>query len=157
MALEKILSASSKVRVMQFRLEFQTTRKGAMSMMEYLKVRTIVDNLAVIGEPHTSKTQHQKKTPYLLMLLSLKCNKREAIREGSLAIATMIKMLDQTQHNLKVTAYTGRAAFLSSSLRTKKCPAQKETNIAAIDMNRAVKPNKQLPRQFLMENHPLGA
>ena len=36
------------------------------------------------------------------MLLSLKCNKREAIREGSLAIATMIKMLDQTQHNLEV-------------------------------------------------------
>ena len=36
------------------------------------------------------------------MLLSPKCNKREAIREGSLATATMIKMLDQTQHNLKV-------------------------------------------------------
>ena len=55
MALEKIFSASSKVRVMQFRLEFQTTRKGAMSMMEYLKVRTIVDNLAVIGEPVLEK------------------------------------------------------------------------------------------------------
>ena len=60
MALEKIFSASSKVRVMQFWLEFQTTRKGAMSMMEYLKVRTIVDNLAAIGEP-VSKKDHVLK------------------------------------------------------------------------------------------------
>lgn len=36
------------------------------------------------------------------MLLSLKCNKREAITERSLTTTTTIKMLDQTQHNLKV-------------------------------------------------------
>ena len=36
------------------------------------------------------------------MLLSPKCNKQEAIREGSIATAAIIKMLDQTQHNLKV-------------------------------------------------------
>ena len=49
-ALEKIFSVSFKARVKQLRLEFQTSRKGAMSMMEYLlKVKTIVDNLATIG------------------------------------------------------------------------------------------------------------
>ena len=43
---------------MQLRLEFQTTSKGTMSMMEYLfKVRTVVDNLAAIGEP-VSKKEH---------------------------------------------------------------------------------------------------
>ena len=48
--LEKIFSVSFKARVKQLRLEFQTSRKGAMSMMEYLlKVKTIVDNLATIG------------------------------------------------------------------------------------------------------------
>ena len=36
------------------------------------------------------------------MLLSLKCNKREAKTKESLATTTTIKMLDQTQHNLKV-------------------------------------------------------
>ena len=55
-ALEKIFSASSKVRVMQLWLEFQTTRKCTMSMMEYLlKVKTIADNLATIGEQVSEK------------------------------------------------------------------------------------------------------
>ena len=58
MALENIFSASSKARLMQLRLEFQTTRKGTMSMMEYLlKVKIIVDNLAAIGELVSEKDQ----------------------------------------------------------------------------------------------------
>ena len=57
-SLEKIFSTSSKARVMQLRLEFQTTRKGTMSMMEYLlKVKTIADNLVAIGEPVLKKDQ----------------------------------------------------------------------------------------------------
>ncbi|RVW56689.1 hypothetical protein CK203_075078 [Vitis vinifera] len=37
---------------MQLRLEFQTTKKGGDSMLDYiLKMKTIYDNLAVVGEP----------------------------------------------------------------------------------------------------------
>ncbi|KAJ9675317.1 hypothetical protein PVL29_024318 [Vitis rotundifolia] len=57
-ALEKIFSASSRARIMQLRLEFQTTRKGSLSMMEYiLKLKMIIDNLAVIGEPISERDQ----------------------------------------------------------------------------------------------------
>ncbi|KAJ9685126.1 hypothetical protein PVL29_017238 [Vitis rotundifolia] len=53
----------------------------------------------------------------------------------------------------QVTAYTGNAAILSSSLSTKKWPAQKETKIAAMDMKREVNPAKgflgnSLPKSF---------
>ncbi|RVW31775.1 Retrovirus-related Pol polyprotein from transposon RE1 [Vitis vinifera] len=52
MALHKIFSASSKARIMQLRLEFQTTKKGGDSMLDYiLKMKTISDNLAAMGEP----------------------------------------------------------------------------------------------------------
>ncbi|KAL6315866.1 hypothetical protein AAG906_012202 [Vitis piasezkii] len=47
-----IFFASSKARIMQFHLEFQTAKKGADSMLEYiLLIKTISDNLAAIGEP----------------------------------------------------------------------------------------------------------
>ena len=50
-ALEEIFSASSKARVMQRRLDFQTIRKGSLSMMEYiLRIKNISDNLAAIRE-----------------------------------------------------------------------------------------------------------
>ncbi|CAK7346528.1 unnamed protein product [Dovyalis caffra] len=50
----------------------------------------------------------------------------------------------------QVTPYTGIAAYLSSSLSTKKCPAQKHTNMAAMDTNNDVKPIKTLfGRSFL--------
>ena len=40
-SLQKIFAASSKARIMQLRLEFQTGRKGGNSMMEYiLKMKT---------------------------------------------------------------------------------------------------------------------
>ncbi|RVX17039.1 Retrovirus-related Pol polyprotein from transposon RE1 [Vitis vinifera] len=52
MALHKIFSASSKARILQLRLEFQTAKKGADPMLEYiLKIKTISNNLAAIGEP----------------------------------------------------------------------------------------------------------
>ena len=48
---------------MQHRLEFQTIKKGRESMMEYiLKLRTVSDNLAVVGEP-------VKETDPILQLL----------------------------------------------------------------------------------------
>ena len=52
MALQRIFSASSKARIMQLCLEFQTAKKGAGFMLEYiLRIKTISDNLAAIGEP----------------------------------------------------------------------------------------------------------
>ncbi|RVW20913.1 hypothetical protein CK203_110546 [Vitis vinifera] len=52
------LSASSRARVMQLRLEFQTTRKGSLTMMEYiLKLKSLANNLAAIGEPVTDRDQ----------------------------------------------------------------------------------------------------
>ncbi|RVW62840.1 Retrovirus-related Pol polyprotein from transposon RE2 [Vitis vinifera] len=63
MALHKIFSASSKARILQLRLEFQTAKKGADPMLEYiLKIKTISDNLAAIGEP-------VKETDHILQLL----------------------------------------------------------------------------------------
>ncbi|RVW95492.1 O-acyltransferase WSD1 [Vitis vinifera] len=57
-ALEKIFSTSSKARVMQLRLEFQTIRKGSLSMMEYiLGIKNISNNLATIGESVSERDQ----------------------------------------------------------------------------------------------------
>ena len=41
---------------MQLRLEFQTAKKGADSMLEYIiRIKTISNNLAAIGEPVKDK------------------------------------------------------------------------------------------------------
>ena len=57
-ALDKIFAASSKARIMQLRLAFQTTQKGSLPIMEYiLKMKTIIDNLAAIGEPVAERDQ----------------------------------------------------------------------------------------------------
>ncbi|KAJ9678066.1 hypothetical protein PVL29_022832 [Vitis rotundifolia] len=57
-ALENILSASSKARIMQLSLAFETTRKGSLTMMEYiLKLKTLSDNLATIGKPVVENDQ----------------------------------------------------------------------------------------------------
>ncbi|RVW45855.1 hypothetical protein CK203_112844 [Vitis vinifera] len=48
----------SKARVMQLILEFQTTRKGSLSMMEYiLKLKSLIGSFAAIGEPIAEKDQ----------------------------------------------------------------------------------------------------
>ena len=52
----------------------------------------------------------------------------------------------------QVTAYTGNAAILSSSLSTKKWPAQKKTKIAAMDMKREVNPAKSFLGNSLPES-----
>ena len=57
-ALEKIFSSSSKARIMQLRLAFQTYRKGSLPIMEYiLKIKTITYSLATIGEPVVERDQ----------------------------------------------------------------------------------------------------
>ena len=43
---------------MQFRMEFQTTKKNSLSMMDYfLKPKTLSDNFATTGDP-VSKRDH---------------------------------------------------------------------------------------------------
>jgi hypothetical protein len=50
-ALEKTFSSSSRARIMQLRLELQSTKKGSLSMIDYImKVKGAVDSLAAIGE-----------------------------------------------------------------------------------------------------------
>eukprot|EP00261_Vitis_vinifera_P033523 XP_019074766.1 PREDICTED: uncharacterized protein LOC109122424 [Vitis vinifera] len=45
-------SSSSRARIMQLRLELQSTKKGSMSMIDYImKIKGATDNLAAIGEP----------------------------------------------------------------------------------------------------------
>ncbi|KAL5572016.1 hypothetical protein UlMin_021613 [Ulmus minor] len=51
-ALEKIFSSSSRARLMQLRLQLQTTKKNSMSMIEFImKIKGFSDSLAAIGEP----------------------------------------------------------------------------------------------------------
>ncbi|KAL5548887.1 hypothetical protein UlMin_004118 [Ulmus minor] len=46
------------VRIMQLRLQLQTTRKNSMSMMEYtMKLKSFSDSLAAIGEPVSEQDQ----------------------------------------------------------------------------------------------------
>ena len=57
-ALEKTFSSSSKARIMQLRLELQSTKKGSSSMIDYImKVKGAADNLAAIGEPVQEQDQ----------------------------------------------------------------------------------------------------
>jgi hypothetical protein len=57
-ALEKTFSSSSKARIMQLRLELQSTKKGSLSMIDYImKVKGAVDNLVAIGEPVSEQDQ----------------------------------------------------------------------------------------------------
>ncbi|RVW25398.1 Retrovirus-related Pol polyprotein from transposon RE1 [Vitis vinifera] len=57
-ALQRSFSASTKARTMQLRLAFQTTKKGSLTMMEYIqKLKHISDSLAAIGEPVLEKDQ----------------------------------------------------------------------------------------------------
>ena len=46
---------------MQLRLEFTTIKKGGESIMEYiLKMKTVSDNLATVGEPVKKQTRYFK-------------------------------------------------------------------------------------------------
>lgn len=56
--LRNFISASSKTRIMQVRVAFQTIGKGSLSIMEYiLKLKTLTNNLATIREPITERDQ----------------------------------------------------------------------------------------------------
>ncbi|KAL5538074.1 hypothetical protein UlMin_043114 [Ulmus minor] len=57
-ALEKIFSSSSRARLMQLRLQLQTTKKTSISMIDFImKIKSLCDNLAAIGEPVTNQDQ----------------------------------------------------------------------------------------------------
>ncbi|KAL5570075.1 hypothetical protein UlMin_026650 [Ulmus minor] len=51
-------SSSSRARIMQLRLELQSTKKGSMAMIDYImKIKGAADNLAAIGEPVLEQDQ----------------------------------------------------------------------------------------------------
>ncbi|KAL5561469.1 hypothetical protein UlMin_031216 [Ulmus minor] len=57
-ALEKIFSSSSRARLMQLRLQLQTTKKTSISMIDFImKIKSLCDNLVAIGEPVTDQDQ----------------------------------------------------------------------------------------------------
>jgi hypothetical protein len=57
-ALEKTFSSSLKARIMQLRLELQSTKKGSLFMIDYImKVKGAADNLSAIGEPILEQDQ----------------------------------------------------------------------------------------------------
>ncbi|RVW61330.1 Retrovirus-related Pol polyprotein from transposon RE1 [Vitis vinifera] len=57
-ALEKTFSSSSRARIMQLRLKLQSTKKGSLSMIDYImKVKGAADSLAAIGEPVSEQDQ----------------------------------------------------------------------------------------------------
>ncbi|KAL5578167.1 hypothetical protein UlMin_019866 [Ulmus minor] len=57
-ALEHSFSSSSRARIMQLRLELQSTKKGSMAMIDYImKIKGAADNLAAIGEPVLEQDQ----------------------------------------------------------------------------------------------------
>ncbi|KAG6743525.1 hypothetical protein POTOM_052224 [Populus tomentosa] len=57
-ALEKTFSSSSRARIMQLRLELQSTKKGSMTMIDYImKVKAAADSLVAIREPVSEQDQ----------------------------------------------------------------------------------------------------
>ncbi|KAL5577202.1 hypothetical protein UlMin_018901 [Ulmus minor] len=57
-ALEKIFSSSSRARIMQLRLQLQTTKKNSMSMIDFImKIKGFCDSLAAIGESVSKQDQ----------------------------------------------------------------------------------------------------
>ncbi|KAF3684698.1 hypothetical protein FXO37_01226 [Capsicum annuum] len=47
-----MIASQSKTRIMQLRLQLQTTKKGNSSVVEYLpKIKTCADNLAIAAYP----------------------------------------------------------------------------------------------------------
>jgi len=57
-ALEKTFSSSSRARIMQLRLELQSTKKGSLPMIDYImKVKGVADSLAAIEEPVSEHDQ----------------------------------------------------------------------------------------------------
>ncbi|KAK4851405.1 hypothetical protein QYF36_014806 [Acer negundo] len=58
--IERIFMSTVEARAMNLLSELQTTKKGALSMNEYLqRMKTVFDNLAAIGEPIAKKQLNQ--------------------------------------------------------------------------------------------------
>ena len=97
-ALEKTFSSSSKARIMQLRLELQSTKKGSSSMIDYImKVKGAADNLATIGEP----VQERDQVMNLLAGLGSDYNAVVTainIRDDKISIETVHSMLLAFEH-----------------------------------------------------------
>ena len=100
-ALEKIFSSSSRARSMQLRLELQTTRKGSMSMIDYImKIKSVADSLAAIGKP----VYNQDQVMNLLGGLSIDYNAVVTalnIRDDMISLEAVHSMLQSFENHLE--------------------------------------------------------
>ena len=100
-ALEKVLSSSSRARIMQLRLQLQTTKKNSMSMIEYImKLKNFSDSLAAIGEPVTEQDQ------IMNLLAGLGADYNAAVtsinaRDNQLSIEAIHSLLLSFEHRLE--------------------------------------------------------
>ncbi|KAL6317024.1 hypothetical protein AAG906_026780 [Vitis piasezkii] len=123
-SLEKIFSASSKARIMQLRLAFQTTRKGSLPIMEYiLKMKTIRDSLAAIGEPVAEHDQ------ILQLLAGLEADYNPIIasltaHEDDLALHSVHSILLSHEQRLHFQNSTAEDEVVSAHITTQDHPQQ---------------------------------
>ncbi|RVW57741.1 hypothetical protein CK203_116248 [Vitis vinifera] len=121
-ALEKIFSASSKARIMQLRLAFQTTRKGSLPIMEYiLKMKIITDSLAAIGEPVAERDQ------ILQLLASLGADYNSIVasltaREDDLTLHSVHSILLSHEQRLHFQNSTTEDEVISAHITTQDHP-----------------------------------
>ncbi|KAL5547515.1 hypothetical protein UlMin_002746 [Ulmus minor] len=100
-ALEKVFSSSSRARIMQLRLQLQTTKKNSMSMIEYImKLKNFSDSLAAIGEPVTEQDQ------IMNLLAGLGADYNAAVtsinaRDNQLSIEAVHSLLLSFEHRLE--------------------------------------------------------
>ena len=58
-ALDRMFASKSQARIMQLKLELQTTKKGNLSMTNYLqKIKSLADSLAAVAQPILEPNSH---------------------------------------------------------------------------------------------------
>ncbi|KAL5569233.1 hypothetical protein UlMin_025808 [Ulmus minor] len=88
-------------RIMQLRLQLQTTRKNSMSMMEYtMKLKSFSDSLAAIGEPVSEQDQIMNLlgglgADYNVVVISIN------VRDDKISIDTVHNMLLSFENRLE--------------------------------------------------------
>ncbi|KAJ9695793.1 hypothetical protein PVL29_010991 [Vitis rotundifolia] len=100
-ALESIFSSSSRARIMQLRFELQSTKKGSMSMIDYImKIKRAADNLVAIGEPVSEQDQVMNLlgglgSDYNVVVTAIN------IRDDKISLEAIHRMLLAFEHRLE--------------------------------------------------------
>ena len=120
--LQRSFSASTKARTMQLRLAFQTTKKGPLTMMEYIqKLKHISDSLATIGELVPEKDQILQ----LLSGLGAECNPIVAsliARDDDLQLHEVHSILLTHEQRLHLQTMAAEEGLLIANIATHNRP-----------------------------------